>query len=181
MKIDSSKIVRLSITSGQFGTVYCPELNLRFPTVYRIVQSMTREQLDESGLPDEKPFAGMNHYELTEECRICYGGTSQRTAIRTLDPRIDSVSLVIRCHASREAALAYLVAVEDYSGDDYDMANRWYSTEDGIFTLIIRPTKPSWPGPLIIYCIGDLSRDSTVVCQSVASLPDGTLTHDLDF
>src|SRR6266851_5627052 len=49
-----------------FIEVIFPPLNLRFPTVYRIVQSMRREQLDELGFHDEEPSADAKHYTPTE-------------------------------------------------------------------------------------------------------------------
>ena len=63
MKSDRSKIVFLPIRPATWG--FCPPVNLRFPTAYRIVQSMTRKQLDECDLHDDEPFAVFKHYTLT--------------------------------------------------------------------------------------------------------------------
>jgi hypothetical protein len=175
MKIDTSKI---AIRPGDIGAVFCPSLNPRFPTVHRIVQSMTRDQLSDYGLHDQEPFTGYVHYTLADqdEDLACYPGTSERTAIGTLDATIDRLSLVIRYHPSREEALAYLEGVEDFGGDWTNC--RWYDTKDGIFTLIARPTKSSWPGHLIIYCVDDLPPDGFLGCWAVAITPDGTLIED---
>jgi hypothetical protein len=95
---------------------------------------------------NEEPFVGFNHYTLTEEDDDAqrYLGTSERSAIRTLDATIDCVSLVIRYHRSEEGALGCL--------DGFGRLRRRLR-ERFDFTLITRPTRPSWPGPLIIYCV----------------------------
>jgi hypothetical protein len=76
---------------------------------------MTRDDLVQWRLHDEEPFVGVNHYSLFEEDHdpAQYIGTNERRAIRTLDGAIDSVSLVIRYHRSREIAGAYLEALDD--------------------------------------------------------------------
>jgi hypothetical protein len=151
--------------------VVCRPLNLRFPTVYRIDESATREQLDYYRVYDKEPYTGLKHYSFFDD--RCYFGTFERTAISTLDPTIDTVSLVIRYHLSRETALSYLDCLEDFGIDD--MENSWHQTEEGIFTLIKRPTKPSWPGPLIIYYVDSVPADtiSGDNCWIVAVASDG--------
>ena len=90
MKSDRSKIAHLPLRPQHTGGVICLPLNLRFPTVYRIVQSTTREQLDELGLPDDEPFAGAHHYTLFKpgDDTLTFPGTIDRTAIQRLDPAI---------------------------------------------------------------------------------------------
>ena len=76
---------------------------------------MTREQLDEMEDYDQEPFTGFNHYTLLGENseNVRYAGTCKRKAVRTLDPTIDCVSLVIRHHLSREEARAYYFGLDD--------------------------------------------------------------------
>jgi hypothetical protein len=74
-----------------------------------IVQSITRQQLDEYGWHEAEPSDGFNHYTLTgpgDDARR-FPGTIDRTEVRNLDPAIDRVSLVIHHHRSPEEALAY--------------------------------------------------------------------------
>jgi len=143
---------------------------------------MTREQLDEMEDYDQEPFTGFNHYTLLGENseNVRYAGTCKRKAVRTLDPTIDCVSLVIRHHLSREEARAYYFGLDDCSADTR-MAP-FYKNEDGIFTLITRPTRPSWPGPLIIYCADGVPADNPFGESSweVAVAPDGTLMEPFD-
>jgi hypothetical protein len=143
---------------------------------------MTREQLDDRGLHNSEPFAGFNHYSLTEEVDDArfYPGASERTAIRTLDATIDRVSLVIRCHRSFEGALGYLIGLDDF-GADWAANSRW-ETEEGIFTLITRPTRVCWPGPLIIYCVSEVLADNCLCeeCWVGAMAPDGTFIEGFD-
>jgi hypothetical protein len=166
----------MQIEAG-LGAVFCQPLNLRFPTVYRIVQSMTREQLDKHGLHDEEPFKDCNYYTLTgpDNDAARFPGTIDRTRLRNLDPAIDCVSLVIHLHRSRAEASAYLMALFDY-GVEHG-SEPICRTEQGIFTLISRPTKSSWPGPLIIYCADTVPADNIIGKDSweVAVAPDGTL------
>jgi hypothetical protein len=142
---------------------------------------MTREQLDKIGLHDQEPFAGFNHYTLYGEGEggADYLGTYERRAIGTLDPTIDRVSLVIRHHQSPEEALAYYEGLTDYDADSGDEAI--YQTEEGSFTLITRPIKPSWPGPLIIYCVDKVPADNPIgeTFWVVAVAPDGTHIEEL--
>jgi len=175
--IDGSNVMRLTTRAVKIGTVWCHPLNLRFPTVYRVVQSITRDQFNAHGLHDQEPFANENCYELENSARR-YLGTIERIAISTLDPSIDRVSLVIRYHPSEESALGYLVGLEDFGAYSTD---HWISsTEEGVFTLISRPTKPSWPGPLIIYCADNVPADNCLgeECWAVAMTRDGILIEE---
>jgi hypothetical protein len=179
MKIDNSEVNRRSIRPGE--PVVCGPLNLRFPTVYRIVESATREQLDYYRVYDQEPYTGLNHYSLYSLVdNRGYFGTIERTAISTLDPAMDTVSLVIRYHRSRETARCYLHCIEDFGVDDLD--NSEHQTEEGVFTLIKRPTQPNWPGPLIIYCADDMRADKGAdwIVWFAAVAPDGTFIEDFD-
>jgi hypothetical protein len=84
---------RRQLQQGRPGEVFCPPLDIRFPIVYRIVQSMSREDLDEFGLHGEEPFAGYHHYTLAaeEEKGETYPGTVERSVVRMLDPAVDRV------------------------------------------------------------------------------------------
>jgi hypothetical protein len=177
----TSKVVRSPIGPRDIWAVFCPPLNLRFPTVYRIVQSMTREQLDDRGVHDEEPFV-YNHYTLDEEDDDArrYPGTIERRTIRSLDPAIDRVSLVIRYQRIPDEALGYWQGLYDYGvGCGTDAI---FPTEEGTFTLITRPTKPSWPGHLIIYCVDKVPTDDLIGEDSwvLAVAPDGSLIERFD-
>jgi hypothetical protein len=176
MNDETSKVFHPTIEQRDVGTVFCPLLPIRFPTVYRIVQSMTRAQLDERRLYHVEPFV-FNHYTLTEEDDDArrYPGTIERKAIRTLDPAVDCVSLVIRHHRSPEQASGYLTGLDDFSVDCGD--EPICRTEEGIFTLITRPTNLVWPGPLIIYCVDKVPADDCLGEDNwqVAIAPGGTL------
>jgi hypothetical protein len=53
-------------------------------------------------------------------------------------------------------------------------------TEEGILKLITRPTKPSWPGPLIIYYVGKVPAETPSGEEpwEVAVSPDGTFIEN---
>lgn len=52
-----------------------------------------------------------------------------------------------------------------------------YQNEKGIFTLITGPTKPNWPGPLIIYCTSNVPADNIIdeLFWEAAMVSDGKL------
>jgi hypothetical protein len=163
------------------GGIICRPLNVRFPGIYRIRQTMTREQLDEFGCYDEPPFVGANHYCLGEPDRDRYPGTLEIAAMRSLDPAVDEASLVVRYFRTPEAASGYHEALLDYGAATNQHAG--CRTEHGIFTLITRPTRPSWPGPLIIYCVDSVPVNYNVIGEDsweVAMAPDGTLIERFD-
>jgi hypothetical protein len=176
MQSDHSKSVH-SLIRPVLPGVFCPPLNLRFPTVFRIVQSVTRQQLDEYGLHDLEPIQDCNHYTLAEPDLDLdagrYPGTIVRTRLQSLDPAIDRVSLVIRRHLSRATSDGYRAGLDDYSVDFGEIIRR----TEGIFTLITRPTKPAWPGPLLIHS-AELTDDTAHWVVAVA--PDGTLIEGFD-
>jgi hypothetical protein len=134
---------------------------------------VTREQLDDLRFHDRVPYAGYNHYTLTNEGddAWCYFGTTERKAIRTPNAAIDRVSLVIHYHRS----FAYFKGLDDFGADYRD--EPILRSDEGIFTLITRPTKLSWPGPLIIYGVDTVAANNIAGEDSweVAIAPEGSL------
>src|SRR5262245_52531859 len=61
-----TKIHRFEIDRARWGGVYCPPLDLNFPALYRVVQNVSRQQLDEAGLTDEEPVESYVHYTIDE-------------------------------------------------------------------------------------------------------------------
>jgi hypothetical protein len=180
----TAKIIRLP--RGRSGGIFCPPLKLRFPIIYRVVQSATRKQLKAEGLADMmKPFRDCCYYTLTDasEHAAVFPGTIEATELRTLDPAIDRVSVVIHYHRSFDTAWAYHRGLWDYGADFRDFGlEPTCQTEEGIFTLITRPTNPSWPGPLIIYCVDRVPADNRFGENSweAAVAPDGALIEPFD-
>ena len=82
---------------------------------------------------------------------------------------------MLSLHESSEEALTYYEGLSDY-GADY-CGDPICQNDDGIFTLITRPTRSSWPGPLIIYCAANVPADNVIGEDSweLAVAPDGTL------
>jgi hypothetical protein len=120
---------------------------LNFPTLYRVVQNVSREQLDEVGLTDDEPVEAFIHYTINNDQRFL--GSTERAVARGI---IDAAapSLVIRWQPGEERAHGYLDALGDASEVD-DWNGELCRTEDGLFTLAERSTHPDWPGPLVIY------------------------------
>jgi hypothetical protein len=58
-------------------------------------------------------------------------------------------SLVLRHHENLDMALGYLNGVEDVV-NTCDLSDI-FASNSGYFTLLLRSTKPEWPGPLIFY------------------------------
>ena len=142
-----TKIHRFGIGRGRRGGVYCPPLDLNFPALYRVVQNVSRQQLDEAGLTDEEPVESYVHYTIDEHQRFL--GSIERSIARGITDA-GAPSLVIRWHPNEEIAAGYLDALLDISDPD-DWSGELCRSEDGLFTLTERPTHRDWPGPLVIY------------------------------
>ncbi len=138
---------RFEIGRARPGGVYCPPLNLNFPVLYRAVQNISREELDELGLTDEEPVESFVHYTIAENHRFL--GSIERTVARGVIDA-EAPSIIIRWHPNEELARSYLDALMDVS-DPEDSNGELCRTEDGVFTLAQRPTYREWPGPLVIY------------------------------
>jgi hypothetical protein len=140
-------IYRFEVGRARKGGVYCEPLNINFPAVFRVVQSLSREQLDEIGAPDTEPFERYVHYTMRDEHERRIPGTVEAGTMRGI-PDADAPSLVIRWHPSEEHASGYLAAASDIDDDKTSEISR---TTEGLFTLVKRPTNSEWPSPLIIY------------------------------
>lgn len=142
-----AKVHRFEIGRARRGGVYCPPLDLNFPVLYRVVQNVSRQQLDEVGLTDDEPVESYVHYTINENQRFL--GSIERTVARGIFDA-GAPSLVIRIHPNEEIAAGYLKALDDI-GDIDDWNGELCRSEDGLFTLTERPTHRDWPGPLVIY------------------------------
>jgi hypothetical protein len=142
-----AKIHRFEIGCARRGGVYCPPLDLNFPALYRVVQNVSRQQLDVAGLTDEEPVESYVHYTIDEHQRFL--GSIERSVARGITDA-GAPSLVIRWHPNEEIAAGYLDALLDTSDLD-DWSCELCRSEDGLFTLTERPTHRDWPGPLVIY------------------------------
>lgn len=129
------------------------------------------------GCLDIEPFENAHCYTLTDPSEHAehFPGAIERTELRALDPAIDRVSLAIHHHRSLDEAQAYFKGLSDY-GVDFG-AEPICRTEQDIFTLITRRTKPNWPGPLIAYIVDHVPADTIIGEDSweVTIAPDGTL------
>jgi hypothetical protein len=110
-----AKIHRFEIGRARRGGVYCPPLDLNFPVLYRVVQSVSRQQLDEVGLIDEQPVESYVHYTIDEHQRFL--GSIERTVARGISDAA-APSLVMRWHPNEEQAASYLDALLDISDPD---------------------------------------------------------------
>lgn len=140
-------IRRFDIGRARRCGVYCRPLDLNFSVLYRIIQSVSRQQLDEVGLTDEEPVEAYVHYTISEHQRFL--GSIERGVARGIIDA-EAPSLVIRWHPNEEMAAGYLDALLDISDPD-DWNCELSRSEDGLFTLTQRPTHRDWPGPLVIY------------------------------
>jgi hypothetical protein len=174
---DLGQVVRFPVKRAVAGRVYCPPLNIYFPQLFRVVQTVTQADLDALGLTDEQPLENFIHYTLHEDEE--YFGTVAREAVRSIT-ETGQESVIIRHHRDLNEAVSYLDAVTDLrGGEDVSPICR---TRDGIFTLARRPTPSSWPGPMVIYLAthpADNRFGSEVWHIGIA--PDGTMKRDEDF
>jgi hypothetical protein len=168
--VTDDKVLRFPVHRARSGGVFCPPLKIMFPTLYRVSQTVTKEQLSAFGVGDQEPVSDYLHYTLSDDDSK-FAGTIERTAIRGISAT-DSVSVVIRHHNSPEMAVSYLEGIGDVLGD-HDI-EPIYRTEDGTFTMVKRPTSRSWKSPLVIYIAihpADNIFGSDV--WQVATSPDG--------
>jgi hypothetical protein len=104
-------------------------MGFHFPSLYRIE------------LPDQPV------YTLSPDSTSYPHGTSV-THVQSLSFD-DQYSLVVRWHASIDAADAYLSALRDM--DIAERSDVISQTDRGHFTLVQRSTKSNWPSPMIFY------------------------------
>lgn len=135
--------------------VYCPPLKLHFPPLCRVVQSLSRRQLDELGMTDEEPIENYVHYTLADEKtqNERYPGIVDRGVILGISDR-KAPSFFIRRHTDEQHAFGYLRAIQDVTSDDSDEdddGSELCRSSAGIFTLVPRTHRKNWPSPLVIY------------------------------
>lgn len=175
-----SKIHQFEIGRVRPGGVYCPPLDLNFPILYRVIQNVSRQQLDEVGLTDDEPVESYVHYTIDEHQRFL--GSIERTVARGI-VETGAPSLVMRWQPNEEIAAGYLKALDDISDID-DWTGELCRSEDGLFTLTERPTHRDWPGPLIIYFADyptGRPRPFETDIWYVAFRPDGALQRLPDY
>jgi hypothetical protein len=149
------------------GGPYCPPLGIRFPVVFKVVQSMTAADLERLGEDEVEPFVGAVHYTIGDEREIAssFPGEITVTPLSGADPDPEAPTIIVRYHPSQAHADGHTQAIFDLfdcpHDDDRDdvPANPTTTSEtgrtaDGIFTLLLRPTHradAAQPGPLLIY------------------------------
>jgi hypothetical protein len=165
------KVSRFPLKQAEIGGIYCEPLKIHFPSLIRIVQTATRAQLDAEGFTDIEPT---DHFvEYTIDPLQEYFGTVERETVRAITDTKQG-SIVIRHHYNLKEAVSYLDAVGDLCG--LEAIVPIYRIADGLFTMVRRPTDPSWPGPMVIhvaaYAANNRAGLSNVWQMGVA--PDGT-------
>ncbi len=175
---DLGQVVRFPVKRAVAGRVYCPPLNIYFPQLFRIVQTVTRADLDALGVTDEQPIENFIHYTLHDDAE--YIGTVEREAVRSI-AEAGQESVVVRHHRGVDEAVSYLDAVSDIrGGEDTSPICR---TKDGLFTLARRPTPSVWPGPMVVY-LATHPANNRFGCEvwHIGITPDGTTLRgdDLD-
>jgi hypothetical protein len=98
------------------------------------------------------------------------------TVIQALNPQIDAGWVIVRHHSSNEVAEAYLDGISDLSLP-YDELG-YFTTTEGIFTLLHRPATPGKPDHLLVYVTKvpeEGEDDALVVNEHHVVLPDGTV------
>jgi hypothetical protein len=147
-------------TAASPGLVRCRQLNVAFPSLYRVHVRTTAEQLA---------------LHLAKSGRVAeFADSAQESTYYTLDPIVGNPignvvqtevthvnaadmpeSLLARYHPNYESASIYLSALCDLEFDDTredpDLRSQLFETSEGIFTLIKRPTPKSADGPLFIH------------------------------
>ena len=176
-----AKVVQLR-PGGPRG-LFCQPLNLHFPVVFHLKQVVTLKDARAMGVPGKfvKELVGTFEYYTLDADDRRYGGRIERTAIRCIaDPAADS--LVVTHHRSEDEASAHAMAVYQFGFEKVDVICR---TADGIFTLMQRPTHPTWPGPLIIYFAHVPAAADNPFSQwevwAMAAAPDGSVADFDDF
>jgi hypothetical protein len=142
----SAKIVRFPVNRAGSGSVYCAPLKLHFPPLFRVVQTFSPAELRLHGAAGAEMSERFVHYTLSEEDN--YVGTIVRQPVNRI-MEADQNSIVIRHHANVEQAMSYINGVADSSDDQ--TVEPICQTKEGVFTAVRRPTKPGWPGPMVIY------------------------------
>jgi hypothetical protein len=172
----SGNVVRFPIKAAVAGRVYCPPLNIHFPQLFRILQPVTRADLEALGETEVEPVENFIDYTLDQDHR--YYGKVECEAVRNL-AEADRESIVVRHHRSFEEAMSYLDAVSDLFG--LEDAHPIFKTKEGLFTLARRQTDKAWPGPMVIY-VAVHPADNLVGSEvwQVAIAPDGSANPDIE-
>ncbi|MBY0511804.1 MAG: hypothetical protein K2P94_16825 [Rhodospirillaceae bacterium] len=167
------EVIRFPLQHARERGLMCPPLKIHFPALYRTVQTVTQADLDALKAPGP-PLNGFVDYAINPNLSY-FGHVERQRTTHVIDPRFDS--LVLRHHAQSELAIAYLTALSDVATEEID--NPVIGTDSGTFTLVRRPTRKTWPGPLVIYKAefktAEDERDWTLIIG-----PDGQEICELD-
>jgi hypothetical protein len=154
--------------SGQIRVVgrqglWCPLRRIYFPQLFEFVGARSNDA--------NVPISWL--YTLNGDVAPRVKGTIV-TPINRIDPDGPNGrrerSLVLRHHETLDRALSYLTGIEDFT-NTCDLSEVFTCTA-GYFTLLLKPTKPEWPGPLIFY-VAEKRNDDDIQRFEVAVGPDG--------
>lgn len=162
---DQHKIVSLndfrntkhpSSTTEQEEIVCCEEMGLVFPQIYRLRgyepiedDFIAGHPLNERAeIPPRYTFEIDAHY--LEEMKII---APEWRKITRLDPKVDTGVLIVRHHYRLEDAIQYLEGIRDACNSHAPMHWDCHETDQGIFTLVHRPSNLGCPDCLILYTV----------------------------
>lgn len=158
----SAEIVYLAPRDGNERTrkIIPPGRDFEFPTVYRgrgfyletgYVGGQLIAKVDDNGEYVRSKDLGPYFYALDDD--VHEGGyfDCRYEVMDRTDPAKDSVSLVLRHHDTEVAASGHWAGWYDLGGLSLGSFDRLYRNEAGYFTLLPVPTRPWWPGPLLVY------------------------------
>lgn len=127
--------------------IFCPPLGLYFPSVLKVVQTVTEEDLDLLQIPQnirgEVALGQATRYHLGGYRLI---GSLDVTPIICVDQE-HSCSYILRHHASQHEAGAYVQGSNDRAVERCEIT----SFEGAWFTFAPVQTKKHWPTPMVYY------------------------------
>jgi hypothetical protein len=161
-------------TAANPGPVRCRQLNIAFPSLYRVHVRTTAEQLalylEHSGRAADfaESTQESTYYTLDPIVGNPIGNVVQ-TEVTHVSAADMSESLLARYHPNYESASIYLSALCDLEFDDTiedpELRSQLFETSEGIFTLIKRPTPKSAQGPIFI-CMADVPLRTAGPCAT---------------
>lgn len=136
--------LRLPLRGEERG-VFCKPLGCFFPAVFASRYAVAPEHIGQfpgKVIEGIGTYYGINPRSDAAQCR----------KIRGL-PADAEYSLLIRRHATPDAARAYLAGATDVltAPETYRCFEPVRFTDDGIFTMVQIPTKATWDGPTIVH------------------------------
>lgn len=155
----TAKIITLS--NVRRSSIVCQETGVVFPQVYRLTGNVWEfkdgrnpegcmiKDWDEIQPSEEKAFPS---YTLEHGREYSKLSTPRWEPITHLDPIIDTGWLIVRYHASREAAEGYVDAMIDTNPHDTSI-ERWgtFQTEFGLFSILHRQAAKQTRDCLLVF------------------------------